>query len=243
MLSRGAKKLFQLRGELETHLQGTFELALILVECSRKLDHVLQARWWREPLTVWTRSNNVRLLRARINEVSIELGTRYKGVMAQLLQIIDPRANFEVEVARAWQYVGEAAITMNHKEFCARLWHGFVPQDKQDKARAIKPKFMLRQFVDEIPACKDQGILIATAYGPMIVPSPSATEILKSLEFAYGLLHVELTKCLLELDVLTDNEISREMISKFCPPYIQYEDWLFNYSKNKSQEQTSYGKR
>ena len=241
MLSRGAKKLYQLRGELETHLEGTIELTLILVECSRKLDHVLRAKWWREPLTVWTRSDNVSLLRARINEVSVELGNRYKGVMAQLLQIIDPRANFEVEVARAWQYVGEAAITMNHKEFCAHLWHGIVRQNQQDKARPIKPKFMLRQFVDEIPSCKDQGILIATAYGPMISPRPSTAEILKSLEFAYAKLHVQVTKWSPELDILTDNEISAAMIAKIVPPYVQYEDWLFNFLSKR--QENSHGKR
>ena len=241
MMSRGAKNRFQLRGDLETHLQGTIELALVLVECSRKLDHVLRAKWWREPLTVWTRSDSVSLLRARINEVSVELGNRYKGVMAQLLQIIDPRANFAVEVARAWQSVSEAAITMDHKEFCAHLWHGIVPQHKQNEARAIKPKFMLRQFVDEIPPCKDQGILIATAYGPMISPRPSAAEILKALEFAYALLHVQVTKWSQELDVLTDTEISAAMITKIVAPYVQYEDWLFNYL-NKRQE-NSHGKR
>lgn len=241
MLSRGAKKLYQLSGERETHLQGTIELALILAKCSRKLDQVLRAKWWREPLTVWTRGNSVSLLRARINEVSVELGNRYKGVMAQLLQIIDPRANFEVEVARAWQHVGEAAITMDHKEFCAYLWHGFVPQHKQDKARPIKPKFMLRQFVDEIPPCKDQGILIATAYGPMIAPPLSAAEILKSLEFAYAKLHVQVTKWSPELNVLTDNEISSAMIAKIVPPYVQYEDWLFNFLSKR--QENSHGKR
>ena len=239
---RGAKKLYQLNGELETHRQGTFELAQVLVECSRELDHVLRAKWWRDPLTVRTRNESVSLLRARIDEVSLELCARYKGVMEELHQIINPEADFRVELAKAWQYVGESAETMNPKEFCAHLWHGFVPQQKQAEARAIKPKFMLRQFVDEIPPCKDQGILIATAYGPMVEPRPSGSEILKCLEIAYSLLHVELTKRSHELEILTDYEISGAMISSFVAPYVQYEDWLFNYSKNR-QERNSHGKR
>jgi hypothetical protein len=130
---------------------------------------------------------------------------------------------------------------MNHKEFCAHLWHGIVRQNQQDKARPIKPKFMLRQFVDEIPSCKDQGILIATAYGPMISPRPSTAEILKSLEFAYAKLHVQVTKWSPELDILTDNEISAAMIAKIVPPYVQYEDWLFNFLSKR--QENSHGKR
>ena len=235
MFSRGAKKLCRLRGEEATHEQGTFELTQSLVVCSRKLDRVLHAKWWHAPRTVWTRDKRVKALHARINEVAIELGVRFKGIMVELLQSVDPHANFDFEVARTWQRVSEDAITMNHKEFCAHLWHVFVPLRKQERAKVFKPKFMLRQFVDEIPACKDQGVLIAMAYGPLRNPRPTASEILRCLEIAYRLLHIQVSKRSSELEILTDNEISSEMISQFVAPYVQYEDWLFNCSKGENR--------
>lgn len=242
-MSRGARKLYQLKGELETHRQGTFELARVFIECSRYLDHVLDAKWWREPLTVLTRVERVKLLDARLKEVQIELGYRYRGVMIQMLQCIDPQANPDVEIGRTFETVAKAAITMEHYEFSKELWHIFV-RGRQSLVHGFKPKFMLRQFVDEILSSKDQGILIGMAYGPALNPRPPDSEILRCLEFAYQLLHVEVSKRSSDLDALTDKEISGAMIAKFITPYAQYEDWLLNCScLKKSRSRNSHGKR
>lgn len=228
-MSRGEKKRKRPRGESETRQQGTLELALTLVECSRDLDQILRARWWQRLFSFRSRAEDINSLRTRIYEVSAELGLRYKGVMSQLLQRMQSGEDFRLAVARTWEYVGEVAVTMaDPKEFCSYLWHAFVGTERQSKAQSLKPKFMLRQFVDEVPSCKDLGVLIAMAYGPTVSVSLSSDEILNCLSHTYPLLHFELERRSPDLLVLTDGEISSATIPKIVAPFVQYETWLFN---------------
>jgi len=140
---------------------------------------------------------------------------------------METRDDIQTAQTQAWWTVrDESTKTDDYRRFATILWHAFVGSKKLDVA-SLKPKFMLRQFVDEIPTCKQQGMLIALAYGP-ITTWPSDSEMLEGLTQSYSFLHLELTKRSGELHVLTDGEISYLTVSAIFPPFALYEHWLFN---------------
>jgi hypothetical protein len=227
-MGRRANKSKKRKGKIETRRQGTIELAVEFVECSKALDKSLGAKWWNHPLLYWSKAKDVIWLRARINEVSGELGCRYKGVMDQLFQRMGSNGNFGTAVGKAWYIVRTSALKIrDHRVFSTTLWCAFVASATPE-TQVLKPKFMLRQFVDEIPSCMEQGVLIAMAYGPRHTTAPSGSEILRGLSISYGLLHAELKKRSSDLSILTDGEISGVTIAAMNPPFVRYEQWLFD---------------
>jgi len=212
----------------EWRTQGTIVLAREFVARTQRFEKIVRAKWWNHPLLCRGKKEKLQELREDINEISGELGVRYKGIMTQLFQRMEGGGDFDIAVSNAWDSVRTTALMLkDYKRFSPILWDAFVPS-REPETHSLKPKFILRQFVDEIPSCKEQGIMISTAYGPQVFPPVTGSELLICLEYAYGLLHVELIRYSPDLHVMTNEAISPETIASITPPYAQYEHWLFN---------------
>ena len=90
----------------------------------------------------------------------------------------------------------------------------------------LKPKLMLRQFVDEMPDGDERGAIRVLAYGHSGT-EPPGREVLRLLSSGYAVLHTQLIMHIQELDILTDSLFSPELIQRIGSSYVQYEEWLF----------------
>ena len=224
-MSKGTKWLTR---RIEPQFRGTLELSLEFVQHTQELERVLYAKLWNDPLRCWRKTIVVSRLRRRINDISRELGERYESVMKELFRRMGSQSDFETIATRAWLALrNEAVVTDDYRRVATILWHSFVGS-RTSIIQSVKPKFMLRQFVDEIPTCKEKGILISLAYGPITMWPSSDSEMLHSISESYPLLHAELKGRSSDLHVLTDREISTLTVSAIFPPFAQYEHWLFN---------------
>jgi hypothetical protein len=228
-MGRRDSKWIKRRGVVDTRGRGTLELAAEFIAYSNAIQKSLHAKWWNHPILRFSRIRNVLWLREQIKEISGELSDRYKGVMGQLFQRMGSDGNFGEVVQKAWYGVRASTVKMaDHRVFSTTLWFSFVTSAQLQEAQPLKPKFMLRQFVDEIASCKEQGVLIAMAYGPRATSRPSGDEILHNLSAAYVLLHAEVTRCSSDVRTLTDGEILSSTVANMAAPYVRYEEWLFN---------------
>ena len=91
----------------------------------------------------------------------------------------------------------------------------------------LKPKFMLRAFVDELGPSKELGALLSLAFGSQEQPRPDDAIALHLISDALGRLHKVLKDHPDDIGVLTGGTISKKSIRKFVPPFSEYEEWLF----------------
>lgn len=180
--------------------------------------------WWEKRWVKWKKQSLYRINR----EIPLVLTARYEGVLYQLLRQsgVDSTA-LKTSVSAIWVSCQDKILTLdNYKRFSKVLWESYS-SIIDEEADMLKPKFMLRQFVDEMPSSDERGILLDRAYDKTAINHESGTEVLNKLTNAYPILHQQLLRHGNDLRDLTDGEITLVMVKSIKPPFVQYEKWLF----------------
>ena len=216
----------------EKDIQGKTTLNLIreFVEDSKELRRCQlvppeKARGWlKKRILQWKKGS----LHKKLRKASDTLVARYEGVLYQLLRKSGVDVSGLKTVSSAiWVACQDRVVTLDdYRGFSRVLWEAYVVVAPTE-ARALRPKFMLRQLVDEMPSSDERGVLIDRAYDKNAQHSPPGTEVLRKLEGAYVMLHEEVLRHEDELDLLTDGELDAATIRSLQPPFVRYEEWIF----------------
>jgi len=225
----------------EGNEKGTFKLMKEFVKCVKQLERIQRslkrARQgkFRRSGFLWSR---LRLrkdpalreleLRQRLNSAAIDLTTRYKGALWELFRRSGITDDLLGDALTAvWMSVQDSASTVSsYKNLPEKLWDAYAGQT--DLAiLALKPKLMLRAFVDEIPSCDERGALRIVAYGSGLGNRPTDRELLGLLLRAYPRLHREVLRKSKDLSVLTDGALSSSVVADMREPFPEYENWMF----------------
>jgi hypothetical protein len=167
-------------------------------------------------------------LRAALAEIMVELANRYEGVFFQMLRKSGKRdEELRNSVAAIWIESQDRSRTLqDYKGFPAILWEAYASQVSRP-ATLVKPKFMLRIFVDEMAPSDARGILKDRAYDKNAINKETGNEMLEQLSGGYSALHEQLLRRASDLEVLTDGEIALSLVQNLKEPFLQYERWLF----------------
>jgi hypothetical protein len=93
---------------------------------------------------------------------------------------------------------------------------------------ALKPKFMLRQFIDDLPSGEPRGVLRAFAYDHGPDPRDAiAIEGRALLQQAYPQLHAVLWRNRKDLERRTDGTLAVTSKQPGDAHLAKYEHWLF----------------
>lgn len=215
------------KAERKTRRLRTLRLAKKLVEGTRMYERVAVAKWVRNPLLRILRRTN-RKRHEKLDVIFLVLTKRYKPTLNQLFQragITDDQIKAQL-FAVLLTFRAELRTLSNYKGFSKSLWAACVSQAGAD-VPALKPKFMLRQFVDEIKAKESRDLLRALAYGLSDGFASDAEEAARLLEDAYAHLHNAVLDHCEDLNILTDGTLQPETISKLRKPFLEYQNWLF----------------
>jgi hypothetical protein len=209
--------------------KGTLDLARELLKCSQRLERMLTANSLSDPF--WWLLRETGLVKAHMlrkgPKLAAELGSRYWGVLRELFRRAGMEEKLVPEATVAvWQStLDQMRGARDHRVFSSIVWHAAEAQAGLHQP-AVKPKVMLRQFVDEMPDGDERGAIRVLAYGHA-GSEPPGREVLRLLSSGYGILHLQLIMRIHELDVLTDSLFSAELIQQMGSSYVQYEEWLF----------------
>ena len=206
----------------------TLKLSKMLIEGTKRFENVENAIWWRNPLYTILKTRN-RALRVRLDGIQCVLMVRYKGVLYQVFRRMGLTDEQLVRSqVRVWVGFRNSALTMTDaRSFAKCLWELCLTQGKLGTL-TLKPKLMLRQFVDEMSNSDERGVLRSLGYGSPDGYQPADDETLQLLLRAYPLLHKELLNRIEELELLTDDQISARMVNAMVEPFVDYKNWLFN---------------
>ena len=220
--------------------QGTLQLSHQFLKVSREYEAIRYASfvehpfWWvAEKLWLLNklRDGKINKLRRRRQELIGELAVRYHGMLRQLFDCANPGSSFSEYLVKVWRtFQDKASTTHDPRLFSICLWElqrncGVNPSDLS----AIKPRFMLKQFVDEMPREESRGALLTLVYGRSVKVDDVNLEVVRLVKNAYHLLHaqVEWRSQLDDLELLTGGVLSNTVVSHFAPPFVRYHEWLF----------------
>ena len=158
-----------------------------------------------------------------------ELMIRYRGVITEYLFLkgITSRVDVQSGLDGIWRsfYIGTYRLASSDR-FSYELWRAVQTTGVSANVQ-IKRKFMLRQFVEEVPRRKGRETLRRLAFDRDRGAPEATTEDVKRLKGVYPSLHRALLKWGSRLDEITDGAVEFETLSGFKPPYAQYHTWLF----------------
>jgi len=220
--------------------EGTLQLSHQFLKVSREYEAVRYASfvsnpfWW-VAKKLWLlnrlRDERINKLRLRRQELVEELAVRYDGILRQLFACAKPGSSFTDYLAQVWHtFQGRAMTTRDPRLLSICLWDIQQSYGGNIKSlQTIKPRFMLKQFVDELPREEPRTALLVLVYGSSVNADEVSLEVARLVKKAYHVLHahVEWRAQLEDLDLLTGNVLSQSMVSTFAPPYVQYHEWLF----------------
>lgn len=184
---------------------------------------------WNHPWAWATRFQRERL-EAKGAEYFHELNHRFAGVTNICLRSTGTTGDDELRDAR-----GRIAMTVHLKTlqlgrpelFARDFWTALQSHAKRPIAPTLKRRFMLRQFVEDVPRGHGRDSLRRLGFehepgAPPINPKDlaHAREMYPLLRYAmkcYGVL----------LEDMTDGAIDFETVNVFQPPFGQFDDWLF----------------
>lgn len=213
----------------------TLGLITDLINCRQQFVEVSQARW--NLTKLWRRGHKLESLSQKSQTIANELGVRFGGILWQMSRRVKtsgPLTDTEWEdcLTGIWQLMNDSARNMsNYRRFCGVLWDISLAQFGQfgnvASFTGLRPKFMLRQFVDEMTSSDARGLLRASAFGEGDEIRLAGKELLDSLKLAFQLLQLQMLSRTDDLSALTDGEITAEMVRSFEEPFLEYRRWLF----------------
>jgi hypothetical protein len=215
--------------------QSTLGLARKLVEASTEFELVNSAEWWRKPhwwalktmkVLDFIRRRRLRALSRYRAAVVGELAVRYHGVIRDLFKCAKVATPFETHWANIWLEIhGRAARTREPGLFSTCLWE--VQRRLGATVQELKPKFMLRQFVDDMPDGGPRAALQLRAYSHEVRWPEASPEAARMAREGYELLHERVRARAENLELLTDGELNAGMVADIRSTHVQYHRWLF----------------
>lgn len=226
----------------QTSALSTFVLVQNFLQVSKEYEAIIDPSMLRHPhwalikklpFLQWIREKEKARRGARCEVFLKALMERYKGVSYQIFTRVkspDEFGKFQRQVGFKIQIV---ALTLrDYRLFSPTLWETYKNLDVE--VNELKPKFMLRQFVDEIPETEPRTTLLLMRYlGGVHALTAVDGGVRKVLERAYALLHQQVESYCRgtagpsdDLERLTAGVFVCEHISGLQPPYRQYHEWL-----------------
>ena len=213
----------------------TLGLVKALLENKQRYVEIYESRWW-HVRNRWRKRHRLKALSQNSQAIAHELSTRFRGILWQMARRVKsgPLTATEWKNCQTsiWQLVNDHARTMsNYLRFCGVLWDicsgEFGKLGNISSLTALKTKFMLRQFVDEMSNSDARGLLRASAFGEKEETMPEGKELMDGVNRAIPVLHMHLLSRIDDLSALTDGEITADMVRRFKEPFLEYKRWLF----------------
>lgn len=215
--------------------QNTLLLVERWLEVSKEFELITYAEWWRKPLWWLVKSLKVTdFIRLRkLNGLALcrnalvgVLAVRYDGIMRELFTCAGAGASFNTHFMEVWMELQGRAVTAHQPGlFSTCLWE--ILQKRGAVVSALKPKFMLRQFVDDMPGGEPSGALKALAYSYRVRWPEVGAEAARMVKDGYALLHNCVRARLKDIELLTGGVLNARMVDEIGSPYVQYHRWLF----------------
>jgi hypothetical protein len=205
---------------------GTVKLQWDFIESNKRYDRILVATPL-NPLMWFRKDNKEKKLSQKLDEIENQLADRYEGIMLQMLRKANT-AN-DTSVRLIWSLARTKALLARDKwAFPRVLWESYKERVDLDDSMAsvLRPKFMLRQFVDEIENSAHRDVLRALAYGGGNGSGEFTKETFNMFNSALDSLHKELLQQSSSVDHMTDRTLRAGEIKTFRKPFVEYRDWL-----------------
>lgn len=213
--------------------QNTLLLVKKFLQVSKEFESISYAEWWRKPHW-WALKRLSRLDFIRLNKLRAlsecrdnlvgELSVRYDGIMHELFTCARVGASFEAHFRRVWiELQGRAVTTRQPGLFSRCLWE--IQRRCGVAVNELKPKFMLRQFVDDMPAGEPRAALRQFAYSYQVEWPKVRPEAARRMKEGYELLHERVCAQRESLEHLTDGVLNAEMVEGIGS--YEYHTWLF----------------
>lgn len=216
--------------------ETTLGLITELIDSKQKYVEISKSGWLLSPWKRFRKGHKLKELAQKNQVIADELSARYEIILWQMSLRVKASgrltdAEWENCQTSIWQLVKDHARTMtNYRRFCGVLWDACRDElgnyGKVASLVALRPKFMLRQFVDEMPNSDARGLLRACAFGRHNTKL-SGKELIDSLTLAFGVLHLQVLSRIDDLSALSDGEITPEMARAIKEPFLEYRQWLF----------------
>jgi hypothetical protein len=169
-----------------------------------------------------------------LDRIHNELVRRFKGLFEQVLERLShDQASSGFSASQKAEFFaglefrirGDMRLLDDPRRFVPRLWEAIVAQLTAQggdplRIQALQPRFMLRQFVDEIRNRRARTLL-ESAYEPKYDQEPDADELI-ALRRAYPYLHRVLRSNAGELGLMTAESLSVTGVTA-----VHYERWLY----------------
>jgi hypothetical protein len=215
--------------------QETLLLAERLLKVSKKLEFITYPEWWRKPHWWMLKTSKVldfirvrkrRALSSLRDALVGELSVRYDGIMRELFDCAGGGSPFEEHFRGVWiELQGKAVTSRRPGLFSACLWE--IQRRRNATVEDLKPKFMLRQFVDELPDGEPRGALRLLAYSYQMNWPEQSQEAPRMVRRGYELLHERVKARAESLEALTGGVLNARMLGSLRSPE-QYDQWLFH---------------
>lgn len=209
--------------------RSTLKLISAVVKATKAFDRIQNANYLTDPINCFYKKIGKA---GRVNKQTINicnvLTVRYESILLQMLKQAKVSNNdLERLIPTIWLDVWDnSRKEMDYRYFSQFIWNAYVGKVSTPD-HDLKPKLMLRQFVDDIKSCREQGVLLSLAYGDRSTGKLSR-EGQQHLNKAYELLHKQLQKHACHLSILTGGVITEGTLSTLDNMIIKYESWLFH---------------
>lgn len=198
------------------------------MSASRQFEIRLQPRLVLEPWA-WATRFRKNSWAGKSRALSEELGERYRGVLYECWSASGVSDNDLAPMVGSFWSDFHATIyeLASPEEFSTRMWKKVNQLAAGEVKGAFKRKFMLRQFIEDLPAGWPRDTLRELGFERTRTTPRSTVASLGVLVEAYKQLHEVLLTSGLSVAKRTDNVFEKSVLSKMAPPYAEYEAWIF----------------
>lgn len=183
-------------------------------------------------LQLWTRMTRGRRehFEDQVREYLRELNYRFGGVINLYLR--SQLITGDAEMVNARETISQRFLVDSYRLeeaelFAPLFWSSVQVTAGVNDNPALKRRFMLRQFVEDVPKGRGRDMLRRLGFEREPgAPAPNVKD-LKVVRGAYPSFHKALLKRGARLDEMTGSAIESIQVKGFQPPYGQYDEWLF----------------
>jgi len=184
---------------------------------------------WLHPWN-WITSGRRQHFEESSRECLKELQYRFGGVINLYLRSKGITADDDMVEARGaivQRFFVDSYRLKEPELFAPLLWSSVQVTAGVSSNRALKRRFMLRQFVEDVPRGKGRDMLRRLGFEREPGAPPCNVKDLNLVRGVYPQLHKALLKRGVRLDGMTASAIPSIQVAGFQPPYGQYDEWLF----------------